>query len=587
MYQQCYFVDKCTGTFADVLATYGLAKILDEILAQPQAVGRAAKRRVLIQDAGRYYHIKLDRVVEPAWVEKCNFFSPAYYVRTSRTAVPQEVTSELGVRDVDETWDQFNKYREIHENFRTASNDMTEDMRRQLDDNQPPYDWSVVVLLGDNKMQALTTYNNIVRQWHLTRDYFAVNLKSILHMCSTPCGDMEKIMGLWRRQIPMTNIKHEVTASQLLNPHQGKGLNRPKANSIALGNEKSSWLLEYLKATGLWTATAPRMVQGSTDRKVYVLAPCRITFAAHQAVFKTFSERLRNETGVKMDCVSALLYVETLLEYSEAGQYDELNLYGDGPEKVALGFHVAQYKLLSRNAYTVMNLAFLRLPAWTGEVQDHKVLYDLQKVIREHRNVIDGIDENNSDGYNLLRYYRDFLLGGRWDDFFKFSTGYSHYIISQLTRTQRRMTLFTTQNLERLIMATNQHLSDIIENTGFQNVAYAIRYSTVIPQRRKANKENSLYQIRYGLGMDLKRKSTVRDDFMTCLADFLQSYNQENGQVLEKTNQQMRRNLRTTDVQEIVKLVDVFGAEVVANLLVAFGYAREPREELEEATTHG
>ena len=135
-------------------------------------------------------------------------------------------------------------------------------------------------------------------------------------------------------------------------------------------------------------------------------------------------------------------------------------------------------------------------------------------------------------------------------------------------------------------MATNQRLSDIIENTGFQNVAYAIRYSTVIPQRRKANKENSLYQIRYGLGMDLKRKSTVRDDFMACLADFLQSYNQENGQVLEKTNQKMRRNLRTTDVQEIVKLVDVFGAEVVPNLLVAFGYAREPREELEEAPTH-
>ena len=46
----------------------------------------------------------------------------------------------------------------------------------------------------------------------------------------------------------------------------------------------------------------------------------------------------------------------------------------------------------------------------------------------------------------------------------------------------------------------------------------------------------------------------------------------------------MRRDLRTSDIQDIIKLVDNFGAEVVANLLVAFGYAREPREETNTGT---
>ena len=161
-----------------------------------------------------------------------------------------------------------------------------------------------------------------------------------------------------------------------------------------------------------------------------------------------------------------------------------------------------------------MNLAFLGLPAWTGDVQNPKKISNLRKVIREHKAIIDSINENHSNGYNLLQYYRDFLLGGRWEDFFKFAAGYSHYIISQLARAQHWIPSFTTQNLRRLIMATNEHLNSIIENIGFQNVAYAIRRSTVIPQGRKAKNEENLYQIRYGLGMDLKRKATVRDDFV-------------------------------------------------------------------------
>ena len=580
MYQQLYFIDKSTGTFADVLATYGLAKILDEVLAK--ALGRGAGYRVWIQDAGPYYQIELDQPVKTEWIESCIYFTPpVYYVKTSKATVPPEVSA---IRDVEETWEEFNRYRERTENPRETSEHMTEDARRQIDDRQLPHDWTVVTLLGTQQMQALSTYNQIVHQWYLTRDYFTVNLQTLLHMCAMPYADIGEVTDTWRRKVKIAGVKHEVTAIQLFNPHQGKGLNRLKANSLMMGNEKSFWLLEYLKAVGLWIGAAPRTVQGSKDRKIYVLTPNRITLGAHQAVFKTFSERLWNETVVKMDCMSALLYVETLLEYSEAGQYNELDLDGYGLNNIVTGFHVTQYKLLSSNAYTAMNLAFLGLPVWTGDVQNPQKISDLQKVIREHKAIIDNIKENHSDGYNLLQYYRDFLLGGRWEDFFKFAAGYSHYIISQLARAQRWVPLFTTQNLGRLIMATNEHLNSIIENIGFQNVAYAIRRSTVVPQRRKTNNEENLYQIRYGLGMDLKRKATVRDDFVIALADFMQSYNQENNQVREKQNRQMRRDLRTSDIQHIVKLVDDFGAEMVANLLIAFGYAREPREETNTGT---
>jgi hypothetical protein len=576
MYQRCYFSDKSTGTFADVLAAYGLAAVLDEILAQ--ALGRDTRRRVWIRDAGPSYVIELEQPLRQEWVENCRYFAgPAFYVTTGRSDPPPDGTV---LRDVNETWERFRNYQGMRERLR-ADPQISDELQRQMEDAQPPPDWAVVTLLGTRQMQALSTYNQAVAQWALTRSQFTVNLETILHMGAMPVSDPDAMAGEWRRKVRVPGVKLEVTAIQLLNPHQGKGQNRPRADGLAMGNEKSFWLLEYLKAAGLWACAAPRVVQGGTDRKTYVLAPLNITLAAHRAVFETFSQRLWNETAVKMDCIAALLYTDTLLECSEAGQYDELSFEDYGPENVVAGFHVVQYKLLSRNAYTAVNLAFLGIPAWTGEVQSQEDVRSLQAVIREHREVIRSIDEGRSDGYNLLLRYRDFLCGHGCDDFFHFSVGYSHYAMGRLAKGEGWVPLFTTRSLGRIIMATNKPLIKVVEALGFQNVAYAIRHSTVIPQSRRAQSLETLYDIRYGLGMEWKRKATVRDDFVVALADFMQKYNQENSQVLETRKQQMRRDLRTTDVEAVVRLVDEYGPEVVANLLVAYGYAREARESAE------
>ena len=129
---------------------------------------------------------------------------------------------------------------------------------------------------------------------------------------------------------------------------------------------------------------------------------------------------------------------------------------------------------------------------------------------------------------------------------------------------------------------TEKRFAPILESEGFRNFAYAIRHSTIIPQSRKARGLDTLYEIRYGLGAELKRKATVKEEFIAALMDFAQSYNRENAQILERTGKQMRRDLRTSDIEDIVRLIDEYGSEVVANLLVAYGYAREPREESEQ-----
>lgn len=582
-----YYVPKQTGTYSDVLVAYGLAALIDRIFLTVK--GPEGRWSITLQDAGAHYVVLPSEPVQEAWLDRIGFFrTPAFYVRRGDgDKVPPDTDS----RSVDATWKSVRNYTEQRRSMQDEGTSQ-QTLEQQLKDLEPPPDWSVVVFVGDGRMQAAWSggnegaYNRIVRQWAEARSVFPQLLRLILDWYRSPSSASDATAERWDLLAKEAGLSGGETASQLLNPHQGKGLNEPKANRVRMDNVKDRpWPEEHLKTIGLWYCMAPRQVQDSRDWKVYVLAPLRLSWQAHQDVFRRFNQYLWREhgqaTGLKIDITSLLLFSRAWLDYLDVSWQDEedFDAAALAPERVVAGFHVAQFKLLSSNAYTMVNLSFLNLPAWSGELGNRVDVQELKEVIDEHLRVIRGIDEGRSDGFNLLQRYRDFVAGGDWDAFFDFTTGYSHEIMRRLNERARRVPFFTTSRLRRLFMTSNKPLLPIIQNTGFQNVAYAIRHSTVIPQMRKARKQEHLYEVRYGLGQDLKRKAAVREEFIMALSDFMHSYNQENAQVLENTRSQMRRDLRTSDIEEVVRLVDEYGSEVVANLLVAYGYAREPREE--------
>ena len=127
----------------------------------------------------------------------------------------------------------------------------------------------------------------------------------------------------------------------------------------------------------------------------------------------------------------------------------------------------------------------------------------------------------------------------------------------------------------------------ILESTGFQNIAYAIRQSTVTAQYRKQEGDRR-YDVRYGLGQDLVRKSQYPDEFIATLTEFLIKYNAENAQVMENRPGPYRRSVKTTDIADIVRLIDEYNnSDLICKLLVAFGYAREPYEKTETNGSEG
>jgi hypothetical protein len=125
-------------------------------------------------------------------------------------------------------------------------------------------------------------------------------------------------------------------------------------------------------------------------------------------------------------------------------------------------------------------------------------------------------------------------------------------------------------------------LRPIFDNPGFQNIAAAIRRSTVNLQNAKAMGQRPRYDIRYGLNQELARKARYPHEFMTALAEFVHKYNAENAQTRERRKNIgnaedegfSRRDVLDTDLQHIAALIDEYDAPLIANMLIAYGYAR-------------
>ena len=308
-----------------------------------------------------------------------------------------------------------------------------------------------------------------------------------------------------------------------------------------------------------------------------MLVPVEMELGEHRNVFRDFRNSLFSQSAIKMDVLAALRYTRAFLEHCEANRDGSLaqRFFGRGPQHFVAGLAVAFYKDMGQ-AVAVLNQSQINLPGWI-RVETADEVRDYLEALEEHDQIVRSLEENQGEGYELLSLYRDFLSARDLAPFYEFTGHYAGYLMSQMER-RRWAPQFTTDHLRRVIMGTDRKLKPILDSPGFQNVATAIRHSTVIPQYRKGQGDR-LYDIRYGLGNELKRKANYDNEFIQALSDFMHSYNQENAQVAETRKVQFRRNLTTDDIAQVVALVDEYGAKTVGNLLVAYGYAREPREQ--------
>ena len=129
-------------------------------------------------------------------------------------------------------------------------------------------------------------------------------------------------------------------------------------------------------------------------------------------------------------------------------------------------------------------------------------------------------------------------------------------------------------------MSIAPNLTEILSDSGFQEVATAVRKATVSAQAQKAMKKPDYREIRYDLFHELRRKRSLpgTGPLMEAVADFISKYNAENARRREM-GKFAPRNVTTDEFSAFASLVERYGASLVGALLCAYGSCREPRNE--------
>ena len=618
MYQDTYFVAKRSGTLADPLLAYGTALLLQALLKGLPDGRYAFSCKVQIEDQGAAFAIRLPEPICEEWLSTSrlpyDLARPVLRVAKPKEAKPGEIkkpkpekqTLPERARPIDYNgiWDGIRKVNALIEVQRQTKRMSRDEITELRASHQSEYhDRDVALLIGDYRMQVEGVHNQAVTQWVRTLEagYQAANLRAILELFATPEANLGAIAKAWAKEVKLEGIKPRLTASQVFNPSMGKGQNQPKANQLAMGNEDSFWLLEYLKAVGLFAAAAPRAFTDEGMRKTYVLVPAKLELNQHEQIFTRFKRSLDGSSAgpIKADILTSLDYADAYLSYCRAAKpEDPATDVAMNPRNTVHGFAIANYVLLSQNSFTMINLSSLDLPPWlnhTVRTSDDAVA--VQEVITEHHAIIRPLNETFQEQNNLLDTYRDFL-GGRTEALFAFCAGYGEHLVRTLPENShlRQMSIPALNEIIRRIAMPEVDPLDFIstskQHPGFHNIAYAIRQSTVIPQRQIANfkagkrPDKPLYDVRYGLGNNLRRKTDSAADFIGTLAEFLQLYNAETDQIYENTSEQRkndpnygrgryRSRVAISDLDDVLELIKKYGGNValVCNMLVAYGYA--------------
>jgi len=591
MFQTSYYVSKRTGTSADTLLAAGFAKLVREILL---SVGKPVDDLRLI-DSGPYYRVEVPIPIEEADLEKVENLSFLQHLDTA--SQEQKLNTHYGFGF------PYDQQRLIRDAYREKMKQLPPEARNpdarlfghpaldQLAQTIPPPDTLLPLYLVINQMKVASSFNEPVIRWRevtCSQPLLHAHIRLLLEVFATYPNSLDAIVTKWRVLAKAHDLGNpEMTMLQVINPTTGKGANSRKANALTIGGQEEFWLLELLKFAGFFMLAHPQTISNTKDRKTYVLRPRSIRLSLLDDLMRTFRDVLWSSTPVKLDVLAVLQFTRVLIEYDRRALKRESGTRRPTrkPSERVNGFDVTFYKDMG-SAFAVMNVATLNLPEWLPAPQTVSDADRALAVLKEHIDVISAIrardGEERTDEYELLRHYRDFLSGRTIEPFLEFAARFAPYLSQKIERKEHTQR-FSVTTLEELIAMTKHDFMPVIQSKGFQNIAAAIRRSTVSLQYAKGRREPATFDIRYGTAQELIRQSNYPDEFIAALSEFIARYNLETAQTFETSKGKLvRQRVKESDLAEIVELLTQgFSSKTIARLLVAFGSAKTSSETAE------
>jgi hypothetical protein len=602
-----YCIEKATGTVADTQLAVGFARLLHQVYF----VTGNEEEQILIRDKGPYWEIAGKTELTDEDLDQLQPFTLLRPLLTAKQRKALGAFAQAGF-DYDEQVEQRQAYREQMASLPAKARSPEAYLRgdpalQELQERIAPPHPDLPLYATIQQMKVAPSFNEPVCRWlELTNnaDIFRAHVRLLLEMFKQCPNPVEEQIVAWKTLAKTHDLgKENMTMLQVINPVTGKGANKPKADGLSIGGLKGFWLLELLKFVGFFGTALPQRIQNSDDRKTYVLRATALDLSTLDRLMGTFRKVVWPNTPAKLDVLAALRLAQVLVEHRRdvlaflERQQKRRRQKPISFTELVQGLDMTFYKSLGTSSAT-MNISFVGMPDWLPFPQDEEAASQVDNLLEEHIRVVNLLDESKGGEEQLLQRYRDFLSSRdpELTAFFTFMRGYSSLLMGRLAKNQW-VVYISTNNLEVLMNARDQQnpekkpLAAILSHPGFQSVASAIRESTIRAQYRTAQQNDKRYAVSYGLGHDLARGLHNRETFISVLMDFIHRYNAETAREEEKAAKEvggelskeirrakkLRRMVSTAELDDLMQVIDEYGYRVVANMLIAYGYAFDSR----------
>lgn len=552
---------KETGTYSELLETYGLANLLHKIF---NAVN-LSDTEIVIADKESYFEVSTEIDITDDVISKLKYFPLFKYIKPKADF---DVSNYPDYYDYPKQKEWKNEKQDLLKKAYTIKD--PQEKRNEIDrvnkiydtekHRDVEYDVYSEIIAPNNFSGFDKLYSNIKDNC----ENFSTLIKFILDHYQE--GKTSKVPK------DLTINESKPTALQLYNPNRGKGLKADKANTITGGNFKLSWISETMKISGaLSDMVCQRVKVGSNyDLKVFVPEYKQLNYAKKYDLIPKFKKYTKGNTPIKIDVLYILLLTKLLIENMEfSGRRRKI-------KDIVTGLYSVYQKDLGQNK-AVVNIGFIQIPDFI-EITCKEDVQEWAEILQEQMTIIGKMKEEH-DATPGLMMYRNFISGSNVYDFFKFSYWYADYLTSQLSK-DNKPRAFTINTLNKFyISMDNQEISlkAIIENEGFKAVAEAIRKSTVSLQYLQ--KDRRKYEIRYGVAQALQTKSKTKTDLAEFIGDFISLYNAETSRKAEKDDRIFRKNVREDKLSQFYELLDNHSSKLIGALLASYGFALPPKEQ--------
>ncbi|MFH1147980.1 MAG: hypothetical protein V1736_09785 [Pseudomonadota bacterium] len=532
-------IPKCTGTYADTLEAVGTADLLGELAGKP----------IRIKDADDHFQVSVEGEISPENWKPPRPGYPFIFVR-DKDGVPPAGWQI----DYESEREKDKAFRLYLQTSRKGRNQTERALREHgLPEPARP----------NRELRMATILASMRMGWDSDKRLYRWIVE---HPEETLAWVRQRFMA--DTSIPEHPIA--LSNSQFFAPSTGKGVHSVKTRAKSPGaihKDLVNPFSEWMKYRGAYAAMLP--YRSGDDFKIYVIEPADIIVDVLRSLRMELMD-LNLWGGVRLDIQSSLRLAEQLILNSDVmGQ--NIGLRRRRPNEVVRGLRQAFFKNLG-TAASLMNNAFMPLPSWFA-IEDLEAANAFLGIIEEHIGKRDGtqsgclgsLDESKSGDVPILQAYRTWLTTGDVYDFLHFAARFAVYTTRRLAA-REWVKRFSTDGLDQLLTrGYPMKTEEIIANKGFLSVARAIRNGTIYALSLK-NRD-----VRYGLAQEWKQKiKGGAKSFIPVLADFVQQYNWETEHRLKGAGHTVKKE----ELDELLRLIDEHGAELVGLLLLAYGFSK-------------